>query len=98
VRGYSFERFAGDAMVFGNAEARVPLARVKLLVRGDLGVLGLADAGRVYLDGESQGDWHTAYGGGLWFRFQIRSSVVAASAAYAQGDKGTLYLKLGMPF
>ena len=98
VRGYSFERFAGDAMLFGNAEARMPLARVRLLVRGDLGVLALADAGRVYLEGESPGGWHTAYGGGLWFRFQVRSTLLAASASYAQGERGIVYLKLGLPF
>ena len=98
VRGYSFERFAGDAMVFGSAEARMPLARVRLLVRGDLGVLALADAGRVYLDGESPEGWHTAYGGGLWFRFQVRSTLLAASASYAYGERGIVYLKLGLPF
>ena len=98
IRGYTFQRYAGDAMVFGNAEARVPVGEVKLIVRGDLGVLGLADAGRVYVDGDSPEGWHTAYGGGLWFRFQVRSSLIAASAAYAQGEKGTLYLKLGVPF
>ena len=98
VRGYRYQRFAGDAMLFGNAEARLPLTRVQLLARGDLGVLGLADAGRVYVDGDSPGGWHTAYGGGLWLRFRVRSSVIAATAAYVRGDRGTLYLDLGVPF
>lgn len=98
IRGHTFQRYAGDAMVFGNAEARVPVAPVKIVVRGDLGILGLVDAGRVYVDGASPEGWHTAYGGGVWFRFQVRSSRVAATAAYAQGEKGTLYLKLGVPF
>jgi hypothetical protein len=30
------------------------------------GVLGFADAGRVYVDGQSPGGWHTAAGGGIW--------------------------------
>jgi outer membrane translocation and assembly module TamA len=98
VRGYSFERFAGDALLFGNAEGRLPLGRAKLVVRGDLGVLALADAGRVYLDGESPEGWHTAFGGGLWFRFQIRSSLIATSASIVRGERSTLYLKLGLPF
>ncbi|HEX6924619.1 MAG TPA: BamA/TamA family outer membrane protein [Longimicrobiaceae bacterium] len=98
VRGYRFQRYAGDAMVFGNAEARLPLGKVKWIVRGDLGVLGLADAGRVYVDGESPGGWHTAYGGGLWFRFRVRSTLIAASALYAEGDHGTIYFKFGVPF
>jgi hypothetical protein len=29
-------------------------------------VLGFADAGRVYVDGDSPGGWHTAAGGGFW--------------------------------
>jgi hypothetical protein len=29
-------------------------------------VLGFADAGRVYVDGDSPGGWHTAMGGGFW--------------------------------
>lgn len=98
VRGYRYQRYAGDAVVFGNAEARLPLTQVQLIARGDLGVLGLADAGRVYVDGESPGDWHTAYGGGLWLRYKVRSSVIAATAAYVQGDHGTLYLDFGVPF
>lgn len=98
IRGYRYQRFAGDGMLFGNAEARVPLTRVQLLARGDLGVLGLADGGRVFVDGDSPGGWHTAYGGGLWLRFKVRSSVIAGTAAYVRGDRGTLYLDLGVPF
>jgi hypothetical protein len=32
----------------------------------NVGALGFADAGRVYIDGDSPGGWHTAFGGGLW--------------------------------
>ena len=67
LRGYPFQRFAGDAAAFGSAELRQPLGQVKLLVRGRLGVFALADAGRVWMDGDSPGDWHTDVGGGLWF-------------------------------
>ena len=58
-----------------------------------LGVFGLADAGRVYFDGESPGGWHTSYGGGVWFS----SLGHALSLAYAKGETGRLYLRLGMP-
>ncbi|HYW08964.1 MAG TPA: BamA/TamA family outer membrane protein, partial [Longimicrobium sp.] len=67
VRGYPTQRFAGDGVVFGSAELRQPVGEVKLGVRGRLGVLALADAGRVYFDGESGSDWHTAFGGGAYF-------------------------------
>nr|NIM52039.1 hypothetical protein [Gemmatimonadales bacterium]NIN12787.1 hypothetical protein [Gemmatimonadales bacterium]NIN51012.1 hypothetical protein [Gemmatimonadales bacterium]NIP08476.1 hypothetical protein [Gemmatimonadales bacterium]NIR00912.1 hypothetical protein [Gemmatimonadales bacterium] len=46
-------RFAGDASVYGNAELRLRLARIFLVLPGDFGVFGLGDVGRVFLDGES---------------------------------------------
>ncbi|HEX5872402.1 MAG TPA: BamA/TamA family outer membrane protein, partial [Longimicrobium sp.] len=61
LRGDPRGRFAGDASVWGNAELRAGLGRANLrLVRGDAGALLLADAGRVFVDGDSPGGWHTA--------------------------------------
>src|SRR5690606_2048754 len=57
LRGFETDRFAGDAALFGSSELHLPLGTVELLVRGDLGVFGLADAGRVWFDGESDGGW-----------------------------------------
>lgn len=59
-------RYGGDAVVYGNAELRLRLARITLILPSDVGVLGLADAGRVFLEGESSSTWHTAFGGGVW--------------------------------
>ncbi|HTK53975.1 MAG TPA: hypothetical protein VL308_18915 [Gemmatimonadaceae bacterium] len=61
------QRYAGDASVFGNSELRVPIVSLRTWLPIDIGALGFADAGRVYLDGESPGGWHTVVGGGLWF-------------------------------
>jgi hypothetical protein len=95
LRGHRFNRFVGDASLFGGAELRVPITRFVIFTRGDLGIMGLADAGRVYLNGVSTGDWHTAYGGGLWF--QTIGQLITVS--YAQGeDEGRFYFKLGAPF
>ncbi|HEU4560475.1 MAG TPA: hypothetical protein VFS20_21675 [Longimicrobium sp.] len=96
LRGYASERFAGDAAAYGSAELRQVITRAKLLVRGDLGAFGLADAGRVWYEGESAGDWHTAFGGGLFFTFMDGRQAVSAS--YAHGEKGRFYFLLGMPF
>ena len=52
--------------MFGSAELRVPLFRFPFIVPTDVGALGFTDAGRVYVDGESPGGWHTAAGGGFW--------------------------------
>jgi hypothetical protein len=97
LRGYASERFAGDASAFGNAELRQVITRANLLLaRGNLGAFGLADAGRVWFEGDSPGGWHTAFGGGLFFSFLDGRRAV--SAAYAQGETGRIHLTLGMPF
>lgn len=94
LRGYAWNRYAGDASAFGSAELRLPLARVTLLTRGDLGIIGFTDAGRVWFNGESNGGWHTSYGGGLFFG----SLGQTVSVTYAQGEAGRFYLSLGHPF
>ena len=94
VRGYHFQRFTGDALLFGGLEARGKLARVRLLVNADLGLLAFTEAGRVYVDGESEGGWHASYGAGVWLGSVARS----VSATLAVGESPVLYLKLGLPY
>lgn len=98
LRGYTYQRFAGDALVFGNLEMRVPVAPLELLLRGQLGVLGLVDAGRVYMDGSSPGGWHSSTGAGLWWATSFSDQEIAVSAFYAKGNEGKIYLRLGLPF
>ncbi|HEY7612530.1 MAG TPA: hypothetical protein VH764_06035 [Gemmatimonadales bacterium] len=55
-----------DAMVFCSAEIRVPVARVlEDWVPTATGVLSLADAGRVWADGDSSSRVHAVGGGGV---------------------------------
>lgn len=98
LRGYESERFAGDAALWGGAELRVPLARVPLLVRGDLGVLAFVDAGRVFVDGESPGGWHSGSGGGLYFACDVRGTTVSATTLFARGEEDRFRIQLGVPF
>jgi hypothetical protein len=60
------QRFAGDASVYGSTELRVPVADFAFIFPLNVGLLGFADMGRVYLDGESPGGWHKGAGGGFW--------------------------------
>jgi hypothetical protein len=92
LRGYSWHRFAGDAAVNGGAELRVPVGTVNFLLRSQLGVFALADAGRVWFDGSSEGGFHTSIGGGFWLAALGRS----VSVAYAHGESGRLYLSSGL--
>ena len=95
LRGYAYQRYAGDAAAFGSAELRQPLGQVKLLVRGRLGVFALADAGRVWVDGDSPGGWHTDVGGGLWFE----TLGYVGTFTIARGEDLTRwYAGVGLPF
>jgi hypothetical protein len=87
MRGFSYQRFAGDASAFGGVEAR-------MRALGPVGVLALADAGRVWYDGESDGGWHTSVGAGAF----VNAGAQTLSVYYAQGERGILYLRLGLPF
>jgi hypothetical protein len=96
LRGYPHRRFLGDAALYGSAEVRAPLTRAEIIFKGDLGVLALADLGRVFVDGEESDSWHSAFGGGLWFSFLNHGYTV--NLTYARGEKDSLYLGLGFPF
>lgn len=97
LRGFAEQRFAGDAAVFGNAELRLFLTRYRVLLPGEFGILGLADGGRVFLEGETSSQWHGAVGGGIWFAFVERAATVSISIARSEEMSG-LYLKLGYGF
>lgn len=94
VRGYRWQRYTGDAAANASTELRVPIGTVNFLVRSKLGVFGLADVGRVWFDGRSDGGWHTGLGGGLW----LSALGQAVSLTYARGDEQRFYLKSGLAF
>jgi len=98
LRGYRPDRFAGDASLYGSAELRVPLTRLKLIVPGQQGVFGFADGGRVYFEGESSDKWHSSFGGGVWFSFLTRNNVIFAGLGRPTKDKEGTRLILGFGF
>jgi hypothetical protein len=95
LRGYRWQRFAGDEAVYGGVDLRIPLFRANLfLVRGRLGVIGFADAGRVRFEGAPDGDWHTGHGAGV----MLETLDTAIHLLWARGEEDRLYVGLGMPF
>jgi hypothetical protein len=93
--GFHSHRFAGDASVYGGAQLRLTLGRAFLALPALWGLFGTADAGRVYVNGESPGGWHGSGGGGLWLAFLERRS--ALSIGVASSSEGTL-LQTGLAF
>jgi len=97
LRGYDHDRFSGDAAMYGGGDLRLRLLRYGGPLPGDFGVLGLFDAGRVWLEGERSNRWHTAWGGGIWMTVIDRSAVVSATVARGS-ERTALYLGLGFAF
>jgi hypothetical protein len=90
-------RYAGDAMVYGGAELRLRLTAFNVLVPGELGIFGLADVGRVYLEGERSDRWHGAGGGGLWLSFLERANTVSLAVAKSE-ERTRVYVGAGFGF
>jgi outer membrane protein assembly factor BamA len=97
LRGHTEQRFAGDAAVYGNAELRLALTNIVLLLPGEFGIFGLADAGRVFEPGETSDQWHTAAGGGIWLAFLDRDGTISVAFA-TSAEQNSLYIQSGFMF
>lgn len=109
VRGYYPNRYAGDASVYGNAELRVSATHIKFIFPWEVGILGLFDGGRVWVDEDNafvskspaveidENKIHTAYGGGIWLGVLNRRQTLSFSTA--QGEEDLLfYVRAGFHF
>jgi hypothetical protein len=98
VRGLRPQRYAGDASLYGNADLYLPLTRTSFLgIPLQFGVQGFADAGRVYVDGESSDTWHHGLGGGPYFASPGRRNIVGLLFARSEG-RTAVYLRTGFAF
>jgi len=97
LRGFRFQRFAGDATAWGNAELRLHLTRFRLLVPTALGVFGFADAGRVWQNGNSDGAWHKDFGGGISLA-PVRREFTFAIGAGVSNERTAVVAGLGYGF
>jgi hypothetical protein len=97
LRGYSLQRFAGDASLLGSVELRLPLFRYNLLVPSRLGFTVFGETGRVFVSGEESSIWHPSAGGGLWFSFINPKSTLAVTVAGSSEATG-LYLTFGLAY
>lgn len=74
--GYSWNRFGGDASLYGGGDMHITLGTTHHVVPGDYGLTVFADAGRVFLEGQASSRWHPAAGAGLFYAPFKRSSLV----------------------
>jgi len=99
LRGFRQDRFGGDASVYGNAELRFAISKIRFLVPGEFGLFGAADVGRVFLDEDPDGadEVHTGLGGGFWLSFLSRLQTL--SVGIINGDDLTgVYVSAGFMF
>ena len=93
LRGYRRTRYAGRSVVYANAEARLQLLTFNAyLFPGKLGIMGLADAGRVYSDNDVRtgiGAFHTGYGGGVYIDI-LKQAVI--NATYSIGEEKLVFV------
>lgn len=90
-------RYAGDASLYGNAELRLRLTDFFVILPGEIGIFGLADAGRVFLSGETSDRWHTAFGGGVWLALLRYTTLLHFAIAVSEKRTG-FYFGTGMAF
>jgi hemolysin activation/secretion protein len=97
VRGYESGRYAGQASAFFNSELRIRAATLPFVVPWQLGVVGVADLGRVFNVTDEGNVWHGSAGGGIWFSLPNRS--VGGVVTVVAGPQGSaLWLSYGFMY
>ncbi len=99
VRGLRGERFSGRSAMYNNLELRMKLFHFNAYIfPADIGVIGLFDNGRVWVDDDMSDKIHTSYGGGFWLN---PFGLAVLSVTYAISDDepdGLFNMKLGWWF
>jgi hypothetical protein len=97
VRGYNDKRFSGDAALFGQAELRLFITDLKLILKSRLGINLFVESGRVFTPNDSSNKWHPSYGAGIWLDY-FRSEFIPSAYVAFSPDRTTFALGLGMGF
>lgn len=97
VRGYDENRFAGEASLWGSGEVRLRIAKPRVVVPVAVGVFGFLDAGRVFVDSESPGGWHTTRGGGVFLQ-PVAQPFLFRLGVGASDESTRLYASFGLPY
>jgi hypothetical protein len=84
--GYRLYRFAGQHSVYNNLELRLVLSNFgNYVVRGQIGLGGFYDIGRVWEKGERSKKWHNGVGGNIYL---APASLIVLKMNVAYGGDG----------
>jgi hypothetical protein len=86
LRGFRRERFAGKSKFYNQAELRLRLANFQTyLFPAAFGIMAFVDAGRVWVDNDTDKKFFSGYGAGLWFS-PLRRLLITVSYAISNED------------
>jgi len=86
LRGFRRERFAGKSKFYNQAELRLRLANFRTyLFPAAFGIMAFVDAGRVWVDNDTDKKFLSGYGGGIWFA-PLRRLLITVSYAISNED------------
>jgi hypothetical protein len=101
LHGFRRNRYAGQSSAYGSFELRVKLFDVKsYLFPGPFGFTSFYDVGRVWYTGDHSKNWHSAYGGGLYF-IPFNLFVITTSVGFTKDENlfnFTLGTKVNLTF
>jgi outer membrane protein assembly factor BamA len=97
LRGFSRERFSGDASLFAQAEIRTYLVPIKYGLPGKFGIHFFGETGRVFTENDNSKKWHLSYGGGVWLSLIDRMVSLSFDMAVSE-EFNNFYLRFSMPF
>ena len=95
LRGYSRERFSGDASLSVQAELRLLLTKFSIYLPGEFGIHFFGATGRVFVDGDNSTKWHPAFGGGVWLSIVKRTLNTSLTVGISP-ERTTFYLRARM--
>jgi len=91
------ERYAGDASLYATSELRVALVKFSFFLPLEVGLVGIAETGRVYVGSTSPGGWHSAHGGGIFFGRRDATATFMIAMTNEPGHTG-LRFRTGLSF
>jgi hypothetical protein len=97
LRGFNEKRFSGDAAVFGQAELRLFITNLNLILRSKVGINFFVEAGRVFATNEISEKWHPSYGAGLWISY-LNSTLIGNTYIAFSPETTIFNLGFGMGF
>ncbi|MCW8803190.1 MAG: hypothetical protein OQK57_02240, partial [Ignavibacteriaceae bacterium] len=97
LRGYNNKRFSGDAALFGQAELRLFITKLNLILKSRVGVNLFAETGRVFTEDINSEKWHPSFGFGIWVAY-LNSTLIGSTYIAFSPERTTFALGLGMGF